>query len=47
MDERGVDSHAKNVTILQSRAINAPFLRLADAGRLKLHTTFVMDDRRI
>ena len=25
----------------------APFLRLADAGRLKLNTTFVMDNRRI
>ena len=34
----------------QSRAeqrLTAPFLRLAAAGRLKLNTTFVMDNRRI
>ena len=34
----------------QSRAehgLTAPFLRLAAARRLKLNTTFVMDDRRI
>ena len=34
----------------QSRAehgLTAPFLRLAAARRLKLHITFVMDNRRI
>ena len=36
-------------SIEQSRAeqrLTAPFLRLTAAGRLKLHITFVMDNRR-
>ena len=35
-------------TALQAEhGLTAPFLRLAVAGRLKLNTTFVMDNRRI
>ena len=30
----------------RAEAITAPFLRLATAGRMKLNTTFVMDNRR-
>ena len=39
----------RNITTLlrAEHGLTAPFLRLAAAGRLKLNTTFVMDDRRI
>ena len=56
--ERGLTAMRNRTTFLraeqsraeQSRAeqkLTAPFLRLALAGRLKLNTAFVMDNRRI
>ena len=47
---RAEQSRAEQSRAEQSRAeqrLTAPFLRLATAGRLKLNTTFVMDNRRI
>ena len=45
---RAEQSRAEQSRAEQSRAeqrLTAPFLRLAAAGRLKLNTTFVMDNR--
>ena len=58
LTERGLTAMRNRPTLLraeqsraeQSRAehgLTAPFLRLAIARRLKLNTTFVMDNRRI
>ncbi len=47
---RAEQSRAEQSRAEQSRAehgLTVPFLRLAIAGRLKLHITFEMDDRRI
>ena len=47
---RAEQSRAEQSRAEQSRAeqrLTAPFLRLAIARRLKLNTTFVMDNRRI
>ena len=47
---RAEQSRAEQSRAEQSRAehgLTAPFLRIAAARRLKLHITFVMDNRRI
>ena len=44
---RAEQSRAEQSRAEQSRGLTVPFLRLADVGRLKLNTPFVMDNRRI
>ena len=47
LQSRAEQSRAEQSRAEQSRGLTAPFLRLADAGRLKLNITFVMDNRLI
>ena len=48
LTERGLTAMWNRTTPLRAeQRLTAPFLRLAAAGRLKLNTTFVMDNRQI
>ncbi len=42
-----IDSYDYKENVLAEQRLTAPFLHLAAASRLKLNTTFVMDNRRI